>query len=113
MALIKCDECKNEVSDSAGKCPHCGAKVSKRVGWLGWTFAAIFLFAIVQCSMGMEKSKKLSAAIEAAKPLEMREAETKNKALEEARFQKAVIAAKVVKSTLRNPRFRCMGGYLR
>ena len=103
MALTKCSECKNEVSDSAGKCPHCGAKVSKPAGWLGWICAAIFIFAIVQCSTDIEKSKELSAAIEAAKPLEMREAETKNKALEEARFQKAVIAAKVLKSSLRNP----------
>lgn len=24
MALIKCDECGNEISDRAGVCPHCG-----------------------------------------------------------------------------------------
>lgn len=24
MALVKCDECGKEISDSAKKCPHCG-----------------------------------------------------------------------------------------
>jgi len=27
MALIQCEECKNNVSDKAEKCPHCGAPV--------------------------------------------------------------------------------------
>ena len=27
MALIKCPECNNEVSDKAETCPHCGMKV--------------------------------------------------------------------------------------
>ena len=26
MALIKCNECGNEISDKAKKCPHCGKK---------------------------------------------------------------------------------------
>lgn len=26
MALIKCAECGNEISDSAERCPHCGCK---------------------------------------------------------------------------------------
>ena len=24
MALIKCPECQNSISDKAAKCPHCG-----------------------------------------------------------------------------------------
>ncbi len=27
MALIKCPECRREVSDTAGSCPHCGFKI--------------------------------------------------------------------------------------
>lgn len=27
MALIKCDECKKEISDTVEKCPHCGYKI--------------------------------------------------------------------------------------
>ena len=30
MALIKCPECKKEVSDKAEVCPHCGYPLRKR-----------------------------------------------------------------------------------
>ena len=29
MALIKCNECNNEISDTARECPNCGAKTIK------------------------------------------------------------------------------------
>jgi len=29
MALIKCDECTNEVSSNADSCPHCGNPIAK------------------------------------------------------------------------------------
>ena len=29
MALIRCPECRREVSDSADSCPHCGYKIEK------------------------------------------------------------------------------------
>ena len=29
MALIECKECKNEVSEKAKFCPHCGARIRK------------------------------------------------------------------------------------
>ncbi len=32
MALIKCSECKKEISTKADKCPHCGAPVKKKSG---------------------------------------------------------------------------------
>ncbi len=32
MALIKCKDCNNEISDSAGSCPNCGAPVPKTIG---------------------------------------------------------------------------------
>ena len=28
MALIKCPECKNSISNKAEKCPHCGVPAS-------------------------------------------------------------------------------------
>ena len=30
MALIRCSECKHEVSDQAQNCPHCGVSISKK-----------------------------------------------------------------------------------
>ena len=32
MAMIRCMECGNQMSDSATKCPHCGAHKLKAVG---------------------------------------------------------------------------------
>lgn len=33
MALIKCRECGNEISDQAAACPSCGAKQKKKMGF--------------------------------------------------------------------------------
>ena len=30
MALIKCPECENQVSDKAGSCPHCGCPIADK-----------------------------------------------------------------------------------
>lgn len=51
MAVIKCSECAREVSDRAGRCPGCGAKVRKPVGLLAWIFASVVLLMFVQCAM--------------------------------------------------------------
>ena len=32
MALIKCPECNNDVSDKTEKCPKCGYEFKKKVG---------------------------------------------------------------------------------
>jgi len=32
MALIKCKDCSNEISDSAEACPKCGAPVPRTIG---------------------------------------------------------------------------------
>lgn len=103
MALTKCTECGKEVSDSAGKCPHCGAKVRKPAGPLGWIFAGILLLGMIQCTVSGEKSKERAVEAEAAKTPEQRAEEQKAKAESEARFQKAVLAAKTVKRALRDP----------
>jgi len=31
MAIIKCSECKNEISDKAESCPHCGNVIGPRL----------------------------------------------------------------------------------
>jgi predicted RNA-binding Zn-ribbon protein involved in translation (DUF1610 family) len=32
MALIKCPECRHEVSDTAETCPHCGYRLKEKPG---------------------------------------------------------------------------------
>jgi hypothetical protein len=46
MALIKCNECSSAVSDSAEKCPHCGAKVPKRTSRFAIAIAGLFAIGI-------------------------------------------------------------------
>lgn len=103
MALKKCDECGKEVSDGAGKCPHCGAKISKPVGIIGWIVAIVLLAYMVQCTTRTEKAKEQAAAVESAKSPEQKAAEAKQKAEEDLRFQKTVVAATAVKQSLRDP----------
>ena len=45
MALIKCPECKGQVSDTAESCPHCGYIISKSKG-LKNSFIANMLAAV-------------------------------------------------------------------
>ena len=45
MALITCKECKNTVSDTAEKCPSCGAKVPKKTSMLTW--AVVILLGLM------------------------------------------------------------------
>jgi len=50
MAMTKCKECGNDVSDKAESCPNCGVKVPKKAGLLiklgGGFVAFVFLIAI-------------------------------------------------------------------
>lgn len=48
MALIVCTECKAQVSDTAKRCPHCGAKVPRKAGLFTWLFLAFFGFVVFQ-----------------------------------------------------------------
>ncbi len=34
MALIKCPECKNEISNTVVRCPQCGLKIKSNIKWL-------------------------------------------------------------------------------
>lgn len=44
MALIECPECFEQVSDKAGKCPHCGARIRKlRRGIFGTLIKWLFI----------------------------------------------------------------------
>lgn len=47
MAIIKCKECGNEISDKAEKCPSCGAPTSTKLGCLSLSFIAIFAFMVI------------------------------------------------------------------
>lgn len=46
MALIKCKECRIEVSDKAKNCPNCGAPIKSRIGCGGF-IVIMFCIGIV------------------------------------------------------------------
>lgn len=55
MALVKCEECKNEVSNKADKCPNCGVKIKQGKGCLWWIGV---LFVVIAVGYGIEVSTK-------------------------------------------------------
>lgn len=46
MALIKCKECKKEVSEFANKCPHCGIKNPDPKDWLKGILGLAFIVGV-------------------------------------------------------------------
>lgn len=71
MALIKCTECKKEISDKAGTCPGCGAPVGQAkkksgVGLFGWLLVLGFGFFVFRCTSSTDMAKPPSQ-IEAEK----------------------------------------------
>jgi RNA polymerase subunit RPABC4/transcription elongation factor Spt4 len=52
MALVKCDECGQQVSERARCCPHCGAtRVAKRQVLLAVILAALVALGVVLLRM--------------------------------------------------------------
>lgn len=47
MALIKCKECKKEVSKKAETCPHCGSPVKQKTGCGGLIGLVVIVFILV------------------------------------------------------------------
>jgi len=47
MVLIKCEECKKEISTKADVCPHCGARIKEKTGCLSYIIVGTFLFLVL------------------------------------------------------------------
>lgn len=47
MALVKCKECGQEVSQKAGSCPKCGAPIKKKTSLLTWVVAIFFILWLI------------------------------------------------------------------
>lgn len=46
MALKKCKECGNEISNKADKCPQCGAPQKKRTSVFTWIVLIFIIFSV-------------------------------------------------------------------
>lgn len=52
MSMIKCGECKQDISDKAEKCPHCGAPVKKKTSLLTWIVAGVVGIVVISAFSG-------------------------------------------------------------
>lgn len=61
MALIKCNECKKEISDKAFTCPHCGYRkpitINKKYIYIFIFIAIIITILFISISSYIDKSK--------------------------------------------------------
>lgn len=61
MALIACKECNAQVSDTAGKCPQCGAKVKKKMSIIQWVGVGFFGLIIIAAVSGKKEGTTSTA----------------------------------------------------
>ena len=47
MALVKCKECGQEVSQKASSCPKCGAPIKKKTSFFTWIVAIVLGFWLI------------------------------------------------------------------
>lgn len=116
MAMTKCKECKTEISTKAASCPKCGA-VRKKTGLFTKLVAGVIVITAVVSIMAVnsgDKEREAAAAKEAQRiaalsPAERAQldakkaAEAKAKAESEATFQLAVLTARAVKQSAKDP----------
>lgn len=67
MSMIKCSECKQEISDKAEKCPHCGAPVKKKTSLFTWIIASLFGIIIIN-ALSSNNSSTPSSSPSASTP---------------------------------------------
>jgi uncharacterized OB-fold protein len=120
MALIKCNECSNEVSSLAATCPKCGAPIKsvapitpeknlKRETRPAAKVAGIVLLILAAIAFFIPKKEaerprpQAAAAISLAKPPEMTAAEKAKKAQEDERDKRIMTSALYIKHRLRDP----------
>jgi hypothetical protein len=96
VALIDCKECGNKISNKATACPSCGVVLPKRVGLVGWIFAAFFGMWIF--SMVLASSSKSTPT---ASPTTTKE--SLEKAAEIKQFAAGLATTEAIKKISREP----------
>jgi len=98
MALTHCKECRAEMSTSAAACPKCGAKPPKRTSVLTWVVAVVLGGAVLSAVMEGAGGKR-----PAAPEPQLTEAQRRDKAQEDARWNLTRGTIKAVQPALREP----------
>lgn len=96
MALVKCTECKNQISDTASACPHCGAKPKKPTSRLTIFIGGLFAIGVAGAIFG---GNDKPAPVVQAKSAEQIKLEQEK----EAAFQADVSKLRALKNAMKNP----------
>jgi ABC-type ATPase with predicted acetyltransferase domain len=60
VALLKCKECGQSISESAKACPHCGNPIVTRQNWRGCLFTIILIAGFIWLAVAAEKATEPS-----------------------------------------------------
>lgn len=63
MALVKCKECGEEVSNKAKSCPKCGAKAPKKTSLLTWLVLILIILGVYVSGQSTDRTTKPSAKV--------------------------------------------------
>lgn len=58
MALIKCKECGNQISDQAKNCPICGATPKKKTSAITWVVLVCLVGGFIQVMFSLSSNNK-------------------------------------------------------
>lgn len=65
MALVKCVECGNEISDKAKHCPSCGSPPPKKTSAVTWFALVCIVGVFIQVMFNLSSSSNDHAAVQA------------------------------------------------
>ena len=80
MALVKCKECGEEVSNKAKSCPKCGAKAPKKTSLLTWLVLILIILGIYTSSQSTDSATKSPAKVSSSEKNETIKSEKVKKA---------------------------------
>ncbi|MEW6314751.1 MAG: hypothetical protein AB1513_12065 [Pseudomonadota bacterium] len=61
--MTRCTECSGVLSTKAERCPHCGAKLPKKISLAGWLVLLLFSVFVYQCSMSSVRNDERASAV--------------------------------------------------
>ena len=68
MALVKCEECGNQVSTKATNCPQCGAKIPRKTSATRFLIIIAILIAAYSTTQMLGTTPSSSSAVSSAEP---------------------------------------------
>lgn len=96
MALVRCKECKSQISDTADVCPHCGAKPKKPTSRFTILVGGLFAIGVLAAVVGGNDKPTPVAKPKSAEQIKLEQEE-------EAAFQSDVRTLRALRDAMKNP----------